>query len=77
MDFITGVIRVIAPSNGWTVFYVNNDKVWEGHNCPIEPTCSIIKALGGTFTQCEFTDEDAIDGNAPDKFSNIKSLKFL
>lgn len=71
----TGVRHVFAPDYDWSVVYVNDDKVWEGHNCDSDPLLSVTKALGGTYKYYEFTDEEEIDGRTPDKFSDIIGIK--
>ncbi len=54
----TGVRHVFAPNYDWSVVYVNDDKVWEGHKCDCDPLLSVTKALGGTYKYYEFTDKD-------------------
>ena len=70
-----GVRHVVSPDYDWSVVYVNNEKVWEGHNCDGDPLEPVAEALGGTYKRYEFTDEDEIDGCTPDKFSDIIGLK--
>jgi len=71
----TGVRQVITPDWDWSVIYVNDDKVWEGHSCDTDPIRSTVQGLGGTYKTYEFTDEDEVDGCTPDKFSEIKGIK--
>lgn len=72
-----GVRHVIAPDHDWAVVYVNDEKVWEGHNCDGNPIEAVVDSLGGTYKIYEFTDDDEIDGCTPDEFSNIKGIKEL
>ena len=72
-----GVRHVVAPDWDWSVVYVNNEKVWEGHNCDGNPVEAVAEALGGTYKMYEFTDEEEIDGETPDEFSDILGIKEL
>jgi len=72
-----GIRHVIGHDGDWSVIYVNNEKVWEGHSCETDPIACVTKALNGTYKLYEFTDEDEIDGCTPDKFSDIIGIKEL
>jgi len=72
-----GVRQVFAPDYDWSVVYVNDNKVWEGHNCETQPLSNVIETLGGTLKLYGFTNEDEIDGCTPDKFSDIIGIKEL
>lgn len=76
-SFPTGVAQVFAPDWDWSVVYLNDKKVWEGHNCDTEPQRAIVEGMGGTYSMYEFTDEEEIDGCTPNKFSDIIGIKKL
>ena len=44
-----GVRHVFGHDYDWSVVYVDNYKVWEGHNCGSDPLMSTAQALGGKY----------------------------
>jgi len=67
--------HVFSPSGDWIVLYLDDEKVWEGHDCDSNALTALTNKLDIGYKFYEFTDEDEIDGCTPDLFSSIRGIK--
>jgi len=66
---------VSVPDGDWSVLYIYNNKVYEGHNVDGSLIKAIAENLGEVVNFWEFTDIEEYDGSTPDIFSVIVGLK--
>ena len=74
------IIKIVdSPSGDWGVIYfhsnITDKKVWEGNSYNPNSLCAMAECFGYPVEFFEFTDEDEIDGETPDKFGDIKGIK--
>ncbi len=68
------ILRLVFGDD-WTVLYLNDDKVYEGHESGENLLLSLCEKIPYTLEMYEFTDMDEIDGETPDTFSSIVYIK--
>jgi hypothetical protein len=73
--------RVVTPSCDWGVIYfvsnISDIKVYEGHDYGGNGFPAMANVMGYPMEELEFTDEDEVDGETPDRFKDIKGIKKL